>query len=258
MLNIALVQLEVKIGRKEENIEKTEMLLKRCKDVNLDIICLPELFTTGYDLDNIENLAEDSEGPSLKYIKEKARELNCYILAGSIAERFKDKVYNTSFLVNNYGQIVNKYSKINLFPPFKENLYFEKGKKISLNKIKGKDKEILVGTLICYDLRFSNLFQKLTQRGAQIIFLPSQFPNPRIEHWKVLLKARAIENQVYVVGINRVGKDSEISYFGHSMVINPWGEVVSSASEEEEVLFVEIDLSKIREAREKIPQWKDG
>ncbi|MDI6786709.1 MAG: carbon-nitrogen family hydrolase [bacterium] len=256
-LNIALVQMDVKIGKKEENIKKAEKLLKKCEDFKLDIICFPELFTTGYDLENISNLAESSSALSLKFITEKARKLSCYILAGSIAEKNQDRIYNTSFLIDNQGQIIGKYSKINLFPPFKEDLYFEKGKEVSLSKIKIKDKEIWVGILICYDLRFPTLFQKLTQEGAQIIFVPSQFPNPRIEHWKVLLKARAIENQVYIIGINRIGNDSEVSYFGHSMVIDPWGEVVGNALEEEGVLFAKIDLDRIAEAREKIPVWKN-
>ncbi|MBU0599961.1 carbon-nitrogen family hydrolase [bacterium] len=245
-LTIAIVQMKVKIGKKEENIKEAGKFLEACKDHNPNLICFPELFTTGYSLENIEELSEDIDGSSLKYIAKEAQRLNCYILAGSIAEKSSGRIYNTSFLVNNLGQIVSKYRKINLFPPFKEDLYFSPGERISLSKVKIKDQEAaIIGVLICYDLRFPDLFQRLSKIGAQIIFIPSQFPNPRLIDWETLLKTRAIENQVYVVGINRVGEDRERSYFGHSMVVDPWGKVINNAFEEERILISKIDLSNL-------------
>jgi predicted amidohydrolase len=250
-IRLALIQMDIILRRIEENLRRVDRFLDEALRFNPEIISLPELFSTGYDLEYIKEKAEEIKEVTLNFIQNKARELNCYILAGSMPEKENEKIYNTSFFINKKGEILFKYRKINLFPPFKEDRYFCKGKEISWGKIIKEGEGILIGSLICYDLRFPHLFKELSQKKVDIIFLPSQFPNPRLNHWEILLKARAIENQIYIVGINRVGEDKDRSYFGNSMVVDPWGEVLANAFYEEKILFSEVDLEKIKEVKER-------
>ena len=112
-------------------------------------------------------------------------------------------------------------------------------------------------TIICYDIRFPELARKLALNGAQLLFVPAEWPHPRLHHWRTLLTARAIENQMYVIACNRVGRSGETSFFGHSMIINPWGEIVTEADENEQIVTAEIDLELVAKVRSTIPVFED-
>lgn len=245
---VAGIQIDISQGNKEKNLEKALYFIDEAVEKNAKIICLPELFTTGVDYGYIEEHAEPIPDKVTNMLGEKAKKSKSYIIAGSMPERRGNGIYNTSVLFNTNGEIIGKYSKIHLFPPTEEDKYFLKGGETPVfNTELGR-----IGVMICYDLRFPELARKLTLMGAEIIFMPSEFPYPRLDHWRTLLQARAIENQIYFVAVNRVGSDNHNAFFGHTSVIDPWGELIAGSGDEECIVTAEIDLSKIYKVRKKI------
>lgn len=247
VIKIALVQMDICRGPKENLKRSLEMIDDAVKD-GADIICLPELFMTGFDYDFINVHSEGTPNEVTDILSRRADEADIYILAGSIPEKVGDEIYNTSVLFGRDGRILGSYSKIHLFSQMGEKKNFTHGKEVRVF-----DTDFgTIGITICYDLRFPELFRKLSLMGAELIFVPSEFPVPKLDHWRTLLKARAIENQIYVVGINRVGKDDTSRFFGHSMVVDPRGNILKEAGEGEEIIYGSIDLENVEKVREKI------
>jgi omega-amidase len=145
------------------------------------------------------------------------------------------------------------YSKIHLFRLMDEHQYLTAGdKSVTVDLPFGR-----AGLAICYDLRFPELFRGYALAGAEMVFLPSEWPHPRLVHWQTLVRARAIENQMFVFACNRVGADVRNEFFGHSMVVNACGEILAEGGEGEELITLTADLSKVQEARRKIPILQD-
>ena len=246
--------MEILDGNKEKNILNAINILKSLKESkNIpQIVCFPELFTTGYDLKNVEKYAEKLEGETLKNLAEISK--NNFIVIGTILEKQDDNYYNTAFILDKNGQLLGKYQKIHLFSPMLEKEYLTPGNKISTFIIPELD-NIKIGMAICYDLRFPELLRTMALDGAKIIFLPSEFPSPKKKVWKTLIKARAIENQVYVIGVNRVGKGNSDDFFGTSIVTD--GENTEHLGETPEVKIFTIDIKILNQIREKIPVFDD-
>ncbi len=241
--------MDIALGKPQENLGKTLRKIDEASKDSPDIICLPELFTTGYYLEEANDLAEPIPGATTEALSKKAKTINSFIIAGSILEKSSNGIYNTSVVINLEGKTVGKYSKIHLFPLFNEDKYLKAGNEsfcLDLGIAK-------IGIMICYDLRFPELARKLALQDGEILFIPSEFPNPRLSHWRHLLIARAIENQLFVVGVNRVGEDEKTSYFGHSMIVNPMGEVLVEADENEKIIYAEINLDEIKRVRSSLP-----
>jgi predicted amidohydrolase len=154
---------------------------------------------------------------------------------------------------NREGECVTSYAKIHSFQLMDEHLYMEAGNQLGHFHVD----HVEAGVMICYDIRFPELARKLALSGAKILFVPAQWPNPRLHHWRTLLQARAIENQMYVVACNRVGESEGTSFFGHSMIINPWGEIMLEGDETEQLLAASIDLNEVETIRKKIPIFAD-
>ena len=170
----------------------------------------------------------------------------------------KKKLVNRSYLINNKGVIVKKYDKIHMFDvniskkeTHRESDTFEAGKNIGLLNIN----KINIGFTICYDLRFPNLFRKLAKRGAQIILMPAAFTVPSgKDHWEVMLRSRAIENSLFLVATGMCGNHHmNRKTYGHSLIVNPWGKVISKAKSKPKILNTNINLNEIEHARSKIP-----
>ena len=250
-VRIALIQTDIKRGEWEENTMRLAPDLEQVSNLEAQICLLPEMWSTGFSLDvNFPSLARKYFQETLNLMRNWAHKYRLYLLGGTIPEVMGDKIYNTSFLISPFGEILGFYRKRKLFPLLKEEEYFTPGLEVQcLQTPWGK-----VGVMICYELRFPEGFQKLRSQGARIVFVPAQFPHPRESHWITLLRARAIENQYFVVACNRVGKDSpSLSYFGNSMIVDPWGEILLQAREKETVLSLEIDLSLVEKIRTEFP-----
>jgi omega-amidase len=253
--NIALLQMDVAIGEPERNFAKLEMLLEDAvKEASKpDVIVIPEMWNTGYALDRIHELADLDGERTHALLSAFASEHRVNVIGGSIAEKKGDQIFNTIYVYNREGVRIANYSKIHLFRLMEEDKYLQEGSHIGRFELDG----IPCGMMICYDIRFPELARKLALDGAQILFVPAEWPNPRLHHWRTLLMARAIENQMFVMSCNRVGISGTTEFFGHSMAIDPWGEVVAEGDESEQIICAQIDLELVGQVRSRIAVFED-
>jgi predicted amidohydrolase len=252
---LALIQMNIEAGNPEGNYKRALEGLKRAvsRSPKPDLLMLPEMWNTGYAWDRMNELADPHGERTKTFVSSFCREHQVNVLAGSVAEKRDGGVRNTIHVFGRDGREIAEYAKIHLFRLMDEHLHLQAGERscrFDLDKVPA-------GAMICYDIRFPELARKLALEGAKVMFVPAEWPHPRLHHWRTLLQARAIENQMYVVACNTVGMSGGASFFGHSMVIGPWGEVIAEAEEEETVLTAEIDLDLVDEVRSRIPVFED-
>lgn len=251
-LNIAILQLDIVFGNPEANLQKVEKHLKKFES-NLDLIMLPELWTTGYDLGRLEEIADPEANKISSILSEWAQKYQVHIVAGSIAKKAEKGVFNTLLAFNRQGHKIGEYDKVHLFRLMDEEKYMVPGNQLGLFELEN----IPCAGVICYDIRFPEWVRSHVLKGAQILFVPAEWPITRLDHWRTLLISRAIENQCYVIACNRVGSDPNNTFAGHSMIIDPWGEIIAEAGQEETVLMGEIDLARVKQVRSQIPIFSD-
>ncbi|MFQ5975227.1 MAG: nitrilase-related carbon-nitrogen hydrolase [Candidatus Hydrothermarchaeales archaeon] len=244
-MKIDLAQIDIKLGIKDKNLARAIGIIQGSQ---ADLILFPELFTTGFDFDNLSQLSERVPGETTERI---AAICDGTLFGGTILEKDGNKIYNTFVLINEDGVMV-KYRKIH---PFREEKkHFNSGRELKV--IETNFGRVALAT--CFDVRFPELFKEFMRRMADIVLVSAEFPDPREDHWKTLLRARAIENQCFVIATNRVGKDAKQTYFGGSIVIDPWGEIVVSGGREESILKAEVDITKVAEVRSSFPVLDDA
>jgi omega-amidase len=253
-MKVALIQMDIVLGDIEINRCKAKLLIAQGCAQAVQLFILPELWTTGYQLQEIKKLAEPEDGQTICMLRQIARENRIEIIAGSIAELRNGKVYNTAYAIGRDGEILAKYSKMHLIGLMLEDRYLCAGEeKCFFEMSLGR-----AGMIICYDLRFTELPRALALQGCRALFIPAEWPSIRGKHWRALNIARAIENQMFVIAVNRVGNDQDNTFFGHSMVIDPWGEVLIEGSEtEEELLVMDINFDAVEDIRKRIPVFAD-
>jgi omega-amidase len=252
-MKITCIQMDISFGSPERNFEKAETLIERASKEKPDIIVLPELWTTGYNLTRLEEIGDRNAESSIQFLQTMAQKHNAAFIGGSVANKTADGVFNTLLAVSSTGELLHQYSKLHLFKLMDEHLHLSPGSGDASFKLNGHS---LAG-FICYDIRFPEWIRKHALEGAEAIFAVAEWPMPRLAHWRALLIARAIENQCFVVACNRAGSDPSNQFAGHSIIIDPWGEVVAEASEHEEILSAEIDLRLVEEVRGRIPVFTD-
>ncbi len=249
---IACAQMDIALGEKDVNLDTAVQMVKEATSRQVDLIVLPELFTTGYCLEQAEVLAEPSNGHTIELLRDLAGRFHIFIIAGSILEKRRQGIFNTCYLIGKDGKLLGKYDKIHLFPPFDENQHLSPGSEVSIFKTSlGR-----FGVMICFDLRFPELAGQLALKGAQVIYCPAEFPADRIAVWATLLRARAIENQVFIVGCNRVGSDGKHLYGGRSSIINPAGITLAQADETPQLLDALVNLADVETVRKELPTMK--
>ena len=248
-LKIGLVQYAPVWEDKSANVKKIKNLLS--DKIVYDLLIFPEMTLTGFTMKS-EEFAEDLEEDTKLFFASIAKEKKCAVMYGTI-EKGKKKNFNTLVHLNNQGKIINSYRKIHPFSYSKENMFYGKGKNTITTKIKG----IKIGLSICYDLRFPELYRFYAKQKVHLIVDIANWPDTRIEHWRALLKARAIENQCYVAGVNRVGDDPKLHYNGFSSVFDPMGKEIVSVADFEKVIVAEIDKTYVNETRKKLPFLND-
>ena len=261
-IRLALCQMNV-IDNKAENLKKASLMISQSVAENADFIVLPEMFNCPYSNDKfIEYQEDENDSQTLDLISGLASSNNVYILAGSIPEKEDDKLFNTSYLFNRKGEIIAKHRKMHLFDidvkdkiTFKESDVLTAGNEFTLAETEfGR-----IGIGICYDVRFVELARIMVEKGASILFYPGAFNmTTGPAHWELLFRARALDNQVFCVGVApALNMDASYHSYGHSIVTNPWGEVVAQADEKEGLIICEIDLNEIKKIREEIPLLKN-
>lgn len=252
-MRLALIQMNLQLGNPKQNIEHVSNLVSKAVQEQPDIIVLPEMWNSSYDLTNLAELADKDGEPAAETMAILAKKYGVNIVAGSISDYRQGKFYNTSYVFDRQGKRIARYSKIHLFGLMQEGEYLTAGHERVSFTLDGQK----YGIIICYDLRFPELSRSLALEGAEILFVPAQWPEPRMHPWRTLLQARAIENQFFVVAVNRVGVEGKASFLGHSMVVNPLGRIISEGSEEEEIIFVDIDPEEVKRVRERMDCFGD-
>jgi len=257
MNRVALLQVDVSDSETpEERVPRVLDLVEQQKG-KCDLAVLPELWNIGaFNIGALETYAQPRDGELVGALQARAKSGNFWLHGGSFVERLPNGgMANTAILINPMGEIVKFYSKIHLYG-------FDHGEAILLNR----GTEIVtatqtpvghVGLAICYDLRFPELFRGMVDHGMETILITSGWPTPRINHWRVLNQARAIENQAWVIACNEVGPNGNVMLGGNSMVVNPRGEIVAEAGTNEEVLYAEVDLAQVADFRNEHPFQKD-
>jgi omega-amidase len=255
LLHVSLLQMDIALGEPDRNYEKLSIMLEQAvqAEPKPDVIVFPEMWNTGYALDQIQQLADENGERTKRIISAFCLKHQVHIIAGSIAEKKADTVRNTIYIFNRAGELTSHYSKIHLFRLMDEEKFLESGDTIGNAEIEG----IPAGVMICYDIRFPELARAIALDGAKILFIPAEWPHPRLHHWRTLLMARAIENQMFVVSCNRVGISGSAHFFGHSMIIDPWGEIIAEGAEQEEIVTAALDLAEVDKVRSRIPVFED-
>ncbi len=226
----------------DANVNRFSSIFKKLKQP--DLLVLPEVFAIRGNDDDYRQAAENiGTGKISQWCSEIARHYNCWLLAGSIIERADKKIYNTAVLFDRYGKIKATYRKMHLFEAHLEDGRVIKESDVFFRGIKPVLKTVenwKCGFSICYDVRFPELYRLYAFKGAQILFVPANFTQRTgKDHWEVLIKARAIENQAFVVAANQCGKNEAtgVASYGHSIIVGPWGDVLAEADGENEMLI---------------------
>jgi predicted amidohydrolase len=255
-LRVAAVQLN-STGDRARNLNTAERLVREAAADGAAFVALPEKWNLLAGGEELLAGAEPLDGPSLTAARGWARTLGIHLLAGSISERGAGKASNTSVLIGPKGADLAVYRKIHMFDvdaggvSYRESEHERAGTEV----VSGPLGDLVLGMSICYDLRFPELFRILALRGARILAIPSAFTTATgRDHWEVLLRARAIENQVFVVAPNQVGEaPPHYDSFGHSAIVDPWGVVLASAPIGEGFVTADLDLAAQEEVRAALP-----
>lgn len=244
------------IGFFQPNIgkERSEILLESLEAINslrdVNLMVFPEMWLTGFritekELEVTENFVEE--------VLERSKKIRSIIVLGTLPEYINGRIYNTSFVIAQ-GTIIARRRKMYLFEPMGENKTFTPGEEPEPIKVKGFPP---FGIIICYELRFPELTKKLALMGAEIVICPAQWPENREEHWRLLLRARAIESQVFMVGVNVSGK-TNYTFNGYSAIIHPLGYPVIEVSHTDGCFVGSININDIKEYRKSIPTLRDS
>jgi predicted amidohydrolase len=244
---------------KAANLERAQSLVARASSTGADVVVLPEKWNLIGSADDYRAAAEPLDGPSVEAMSEWARTLGVTLVGGSITERRdgRDKLSNTSCVFDPEGKLIAVYRKIHLFDVevgghvYRESEAEEPG----TEPVVARAEDWNIGLTVCYDVRFPELYRILALESAELVTVPAHFTTPTgRDHWHVLLRARAIENQYYVAAAGQVGETVPGKpAYGRSLIVDPWGVVLAQAPDEETVVTAEIDRARMREIRAKLP-----
>jgi predicted amidohydrolase len=253
-MRVCLVQMDVSLAEPiVERIERAAALVRGC--AGADLVVLPELWAHGaWAAQRWDLTAEGLDGPVVTTMREAARAAGVHLHAGSIVERAGDLMYNTAVLIGPDGALNARYRKIHRFG-------FDTGEAVTVapgtELVVWEMPEATLGIATCYDLRFPEMFRALLDAGAQAFLLSASWPDRRAEHWRLLARARAVENLSFVLACGACGTQHGVVQAGGSLVVDPWGEVLAEAGTTETVLDVEIDVARVAEVRTEFPALRD-
>jgi len=253
-VKISCIQMNVRAAEPEKNFAKAEELLTKAAKRKPDVILLPELWNTGFAPGKIDSTLADTDGARTKALCggiAKAYGIN--IVAGSVLTRRGDALYNTAYVFDRAGSCIAEYDKTHLFSPMGEGEAYAVGDKIVTFPLDG----VTCGVLICYDLRFPELSRALALSGAKGLFIPAEWPESRTEQMITLLRARAIENQVFAALCNGCGEAFGTKFGGKSTIVDPLGNMLAKAGHKEKIITAEIDFSAQEKVRQDLPVFSD-
>jgi predicted amidohydrolase len=246
MLKTAVIQMSLAEGDVEGNSEKAHGLLEEAGQAGVKLAVLPEMWWAGFSYRLFPALLQGAED-SLEKAGAIARRYGMTIIGGW-PEGDGGDIYNTAFAIDPTGEVTASYRKVHLFGPMKEDRFLARGRETAVFQAE----EARIGMVLCYDLRFPEIVRRIALDGAHVLVVPSQWPESRVEHFWTLLRARAIENQMFVVGANRCGRGGEVTFGGYSGIIGPLGDTRAECGSDEAVAIADIDVGDVAAARKDI------
>ena len=249
-LKVAAVQFNIVLGEIDQNLSKVEMALDRVAKQGVQLAVLPEMWSAGYDYKRLEKHA--AETPRVIEAVCKLSAQHNMVVVGSLPEEENGKIFNTAYVVDR-GVAIGSYRKLHMFSVMGEDRFLTAGDRaLVVPTSAGR-----LGIAICYDLRFPELFRKMALEGAEIICLPSEWPKPRQEHWRTLLRARAMENQLFVAAANCCGIQGKLDFFGMSLLLSARGEVLAEGGDKDVELIADFDYQEMVDYRAQIRCYVD-
>ena len=251
---LVLIQMDIAFGQPEVNYQHVIELFEQADLKGDEIVVLPEMWNTAYDLTRLVQIADPAGQQTPRVLSDLAKKYHVTIFGGSVAVEENEAFFNRSYIISTEGTVLAQYDKVHLFGLMHEEEYLTAGAK----RAEYRDGLFHFAPVICYDLRFPEWFRIQARMGINTFILSAQWPEPRIEQWKQLAIARAIENQSYIVAVNRVGADPENQYNGHSLVVTPTGEILKELGTKEEIVRCVIELEQIQTARNQMSVLTDS
>lgn len=268
-MRLALAQIDVEGSHVAANRERAADAIAAAADRGADVVALPEIFNVGYfAFDAYQRDAEPLSGPTLSRVSDLADEHGVGVLAGSIVEDLgatsaddpdaeppaEEGLANTSVFFDRDGRRRAVYRKHHLFGyESAESELLVPGESLGIAEFEGAT----LGMTTCYDLRFPELYRSIAEAGATLVFVPSAWPYPRVEHWQVLPQARAVENQFFVATVNGAGSFDDATLLGRSTVFDPWGTTLAGTGDNPDLVVADIDVDRVERVREEFPAWRD-
>ena len=257
-LKVLVIQNNAIIGNKKATLNNIETLLERYQDQSFDIIVFPEVFAIGWYCKNFIQEAEDiNNSETIRFLQNIARDFNALVIGGTFIQKLQNGTYkNTCPVIQKNGKLVTTYDKMHLFSHkgSEENKFVDRGKELKILDL-GYTK---IGLSVCYDIRFPEIYRTYSRAGAEILINTAAWSVSKPEHWDIMHKARAIENQCFMIVADQTGKIKDNEYnLGHSMVIDPWGNVLAELQEEESCITCEVDTQQAKELRANFPLLSD-
>jgi omega-amidase len=253
-MNVGLIQMAVARGDRGKNYDRVEGWVDKCLGLHPrpDLIVLPELWSTGYALRELDTLASDEGLEEAEFLGRLSRKYGVWFAGGSVAAKTTRGIVNRAQIINRKGRLEATYDKVHLVPMLDEHKYLIAGDSHLVHGIEG----INFGFVICYDIRFCEFLRKLALQGAQALIVSAEWPLVRLAHWQALLKARAIENQYFVLASNNVALEGT-PFAGHSVAHAPDGSAMCQFDFAEGVKVVRIDVTEVETMRKNVPVFKD-
>jgi omega-amidase len=251
-MQVVACQLDIAWEDKPVNHERVGAMLAEANVKPGALVALPEMFATGFSM-HVGTIAEAEDGPTHAFLAQLAKQLESYVIGGVVTRAAGGRGRNEAVVYGPDGGEVARYCKMQPFSLAGETKHYEAGAGVASFRWG----EFTVAPFVCYDLRFPEVFRLAVRGGADLMVVIANWPEPRDAHWLALLRARAIENLCYVVGVNRAGSDPHVRYAGHSLVVGPRGETVAQAGQQPEVLTAEIELAPLVEYRRQFPALDD-
>jgi len=246
-VRLGLVQYAMQRGRKDANMARMQSYVAQAAEAQVDLLLLPEFWAIGWDLQSLDDWADAPANGVFAQMSSWARSYGLGI-GGTQPCRVDTGIVNRFALYGPSGALLADYDKMHLFSLMNEHHHVQAGQRITVADTPwGR-----LGLAVCFDLRFPELFRQLTLKGAELILVPAYWPSPRLDHWQLLLKARAIENQCFVAGVNRASSRGSLT-FGNSAINSPYGRPVAEAGESEMLLIADIDLKEVQTSRRAFP-----
>lgn len=259
VFKLAVCQIRTEIDKKL-TMDKAERMVCEAAQNGANVVVLPEMYNCPYSKEYFKRFADAENGESIEQMSSWAKENGVILVGGTIPEKDGERLYNTSFVFDETGKVIARHRKMHLFDVdieggirFKESNHFAAGNEITVFDTKyGK-----MGVLVCFDMRFPELVRAMARRGAEIVFCPAQFnmtTGPK--HWELTIRARAMDNEIFYVGASAARYEGfNYECWGHSTVAGPFGQVLATCDETEQILYADIDLNKVDAVRKQLPTF---